>query len=128
MAYDVVLEEQFKKFGIKNPEDIKMETEKYFTPEEKWVILGEFFKQKEIPDGTATVDSVNKNVIINFTNADTAKKFAEFPSEGLPAFARQWVRNKGEDFRKYDVYFNLGITYNEKDPKLNKRVMVWCER
>ena len=128
MPYDAILEEQFKKFGITNPEDIKMNIEKYFTPDEKWEIIQDFFKQKEIKDGNVSVDGVNRMVIINFPSSDAAKKFADLPSEGLPAFARQWVKNKGEDFKKYDIYFNLGVNYEEKNPKLNKRVMVWCER
>lgn len=128
MVYDPILEEQFKKFGITNPEDIKMNIEKYFSPDEKWEILRDFFQQKEIKNGKVTVDGVNKVVVVNFTTVDDAKKFANIPSEGLSAFTRQRLREKGEDFKKYDIYFNLGVTYDEKDPKLNKRVMVWCER
>lgn len=129
MTYDAVLEEQFKKFGIENPEEIRSTVEKYLTPDEKWEIVGKFFKQKAVDDGKVTVDNVNKMVIVNFSTAGKAKKFAEMPSEGLPAFARQWVReNKEEDWKKFDIYFNLGITYDDKDPKANKRVMIWCEK
>ena len=128
MPYDAILEEQFKKFGITNPEDIKMDFEKYFTPDEKWEIICDFFRQKDIKDGKVTIDGANKIVIINFPSEAAAKNFANIPSEGLPAFARQWVKNKGEDFKKYDIYFNLGINYDEKNSKLNKRVMVWCEQ
>ncbi len=128
MPYKDVLEEQFKKFGITNPEEIKMGIEKYLTPDEKWEIVSEFFKQKEIKDCNITVDKVNKVVIANFSSVADAKKFANIPSEGLPAFTRQWIKDKGEDFRKYDIYFNLGVKYDDADSKLNKRVMVWFEK
>ena len=124
MIVDKVLEKQIKKFDI-DPETKLNRVEKYLSHDERWEILKKFFKQKEIPNAKILVDEINKQVIINFEKTSDAKKFSKFPSEGLPAFARQCIREKGEDFTKYDIYFNLGIMYNEKN---DKRVILWNEK
>ena len=96
---------------------------KYFTPDEKWEIVSKFFQEKNL-DAKVGVDKMNKMIVFNFSTARNAKTFAEMPSEGLAAYARQWLRDKGEDFKKYDVYFNLGIMYDDKDEKNSKKVII----
>ena len=121
MAFDKVLEKEIEKFGI-DPE-VKMNIEKYLSPDDKWEIVSKFFQSKEV-DGKIVCDKINKMVIADFPTARKAKEFADMPSAGLAAFARQWLRDKDEDFKKYDVYFNLGVTYDDKDEKKNKKVVI----
>lgn len=121
MALDRVLEKEVKKFDVDT--EIKMDFEKYLSPEDKWDIVSKFFQSK-ITDGKVGCDKINKMIVFDFPAARKAKEFADMPSEGLAAFARQWLRDKGEDFKKYDVYFNLGVTYDDKDEKKNKKVII----
>ena len=121
MAFDRVLEKEIKKFGI-DPE-IKTNVAKYFTPEEKWEIVKSFFQSKEI-GAKVGIENKSRMIVFNFSSAKNAKDFADMPSEGLAAFARQWLRDKGEDFKIYDIHFNLGVTYEEKDEKTSKKVVV----
>ncbi len=121
MAFDRVLEREIKKFDI-DPE-IMTNVSKYFTPDEKWEIVSKFFQEKNL-DAKVGVDKMNKMIVFNFSTSRNAKTFAEMPSEGLAAYARQWLRDKGEDFKKYDVYFNLGVMYDDKDEKNSKKVII----
>ncbi len=121
MALDRVLEKEVKKFDIDT--EIKMNIEKYLSPDDKWDIVTKFFKNK-MTDAKVACDKINKMIVVDFPAARKAKDFADMPSEGLAAFARQWIREKGEDFKKYDVYFNLGVTYDDKDEKKNKKVII----
>lgn len=121
MALDRVLEKEVKKFDIDT--EIKMNIEKYLSPDDKWDIVTKFFKNK-MTDAKVVCDKINKMIVVDFPAARKAKDFADMPSEGLAAFARQWIREKGEDFKKYDVYFNLGVTYDDKDEKKNKKVII----
>ena len=121
MVFDRVLEKEIKKFDI-DPE-IKINIEKYLNNDEKWEIVKSFF-QKKNGDAKIGFDNINRMIVFDFQNARNAKNFAEMPSEGLAAHARQWLRDKGEDFKKYDVHFNLGIMYDDKDEKKNKKVII----
>lgn len=121
MALDRVLEKEVKKFDIDT--EIKMNIEKYLSPDDKWDIVTKFFQNK-MTDAKVACDKINKMIVVDFPAARKAKDFADMPSEGLAAFARQWIREKGEDFKKYDVYFNLGVTYDDKDEKKNKKVII----
>jgi len=121
MAFDKVLEKEIKKFDIET--EVKSNIAKYFTPDEKWEIVSSFFQEKGI-DAKIAADKMNKMIVFNFSSARNAKNFADMPSEGLAAFARKWLRDKGEDFKVYDVYFNLGVTYDDSAEKNNKKVII----
>ena len=121
MVLDRVLEKEVKKFDVDT--EIMMDFEKYLSPEDKWDIVSNFFQSK-ITDGKVGCDKINKMIVFDFPASRKAKEVADMPSEGLAAFARQWLREKGEDFKKYDVYFNLGVTYDDKDEKKNKKVII----
>lgn len=121
MAFDKVLEKEIKKFDVET--EVKSNIAKYFTPDEKWEIVSSFFQEKGI-DAKIAADKMNKMIVFNFSSARNAKNFADMPSEGLAAFARKWLRDKGEDFKVYDVYFNLGVTYDDSVEKNNKKVII----
>ena len=122
MVLDKVLEKEIKKFDVDT--EIKMGFEKYLTPDEKWDIVSKFFQGKSTENMKVICNKINKMIVVDFSSARKAKEFADMPSEGLAAFARQWLREKGEDFKKYDVYFNLAVTYEDKDEKKNKKVII----
>ena len=121
MVLDKVLEKEIKKFDVDT--EIKMNIEKYLSPDDKWDIVSKFFQGKMTEEKVAC-DKKNKMIVVDFKNTRKAKEFADMPSSGLAAFARQWLRDKGEDFKIYDVYFNLGVTYDDKDEKKNKKVII----
>ena len=121
MVFDKVLEREIKKFDI-DPE-VKMNIKKYLSPDDKWDIATKYFKNK-IMDAKIGLDKAGKIIIFDFPSNRRAKEFADMPSDGLAAFARQWLREKGEDFKIYDVYFNLGVIYDDKDEKKNKKVII----
>jgi hypothetical protein len=121
MVFDKVLEREIKKFDI-DPE-VKTNVKKYLSPDDKWDIAVKFFQSKVI-DAKVGFDKNGKMIVFDFPSTRKAKEFADMPSEGLAAFARQWLRDKGEDFKIYDVYFNLGVMYDDKDEKKSKKVMI----
>ncbi len=121
MVFDKVLEREIKKFDI-DPE-VKTNVKKYLSPDDKWDIAVKFFQSKAI-DAKIGFDKNGKMIVFDFPTVRKAKEFADMPSEGLAAFARQWIRDKGEDFKIYDVYFNLGVVYDDKDEKKSKKVMI----
>ena len=121
MVFDKVLEKEIKKFDI-DPE-IKTNVKKYLSPDDKWDIAVKFFQSK-ITDAKIMMDKNGKLIIFDFSTSRKAKEFADLPSDGLASFARQWLRDKGEDFKIYDIHFNLGVMYDDNDEKKNKKVMI----
>ena len=122
MVFDKVLEREIKKFDV-DPE-VRMNIQKYLSPDDKWDIAVKFFQSKKSDGVKIMMDKNGKVITFDFPTTRKAKEFADMPSEGLAAFARQWLRDKGEDYKIYDVYFNLGVMYDDGDDKKNKKVMI----
>lgn len=112
MTLDPIMEKEFEKFKI--DEEIKGKGCKYLTKDEKFQIVLNFFKEKNIKYKNMISNSMEKIITYTFETKTEAEKFADSPSIGLLAFGRKYVAEKGKDPKDYDIAFNLSILHDKK--------------
>lgn len=54
-----------------------------------------------------------------FENPEKALEFSKHPSIGIAKMTRDFIKNRGENYEEYDIFFNLSVIYDET--KNNKK-------
>ena len=121
MKLDPILEQMYQKFDV-NPE-IKNDVEKYLSKEQRWDIVTHYYRsiEKDL-DCAISLNANTRMITFIFKDKEAAKKFAYNPSDELQKFSRNFLIQRGQDPKKYDLFFNLNIVYDESEN--NKKPLV----